>query len=245
MSLNQLPWRSSLLALIATAFLGTGCATNGRRILLKEYGPSVPVLADTSSLKGATICLKGFTSASDLFGMEPKAKAEELKPFKYMNLTREQDKLWATEMKALQKQNKKAVLPKIGNLRNGYGMVMSHVYALNDPAGWLLESLKLDLEAQGARVVDASQAAAADVSVSGTLQVCRADMYFVINGTLLVDLEVQPKGGEARRKQIHTHGATAAAMASEGEYFHALRDARQQFSIRAIREISQALRPKP
>jgi len=31
--------------------------------------------------------------------------------------------------------------------------------------------------------------------------------------------------------------------ASEGEYFHALRDARQKFSILAIREISQATKP--
>ena len=70
-------------------------------------------------------------------------------------------------------------------------------------------------------------------------------MYFVINGTLLVDLDVQPKNGEVRHKQIHTHGATAVALASEGEQFHALRDARQKFSIFTIREISQALKPPP
>ena len=69
-------------------------------------------------------------------------------------------------------------------------------------------------------------------------------MFFTVNGTLLVDGDIQPQHGEARHKQIHTHGATAAMLASEGEYFHALRDARQKFSIIAIREISQALKPK-
>ena len=34
-------------------------------------------------------------------------------------------------------------------------------------------------------------------------------------------------------------------LASEGEYLHALRDARQKLSILATREITQALPPKP
>jgi hypothetical protein len=93
--------------------------------------------------------------------------------------------------------------------------------------------------------VDASQADSADVSVSGTIQRCSLDMYFTVDGQLVVDLEVQPKGGEVRRRQIHTHGATAAMLASEGEYFHALRDCREKFSIFTIQEISQSLKPKP
>jgi hypothetical protein len=234
----------SLLTFIVAAVFGTGCVTNGRRVLLKEYGPSIPVVAD-SALKGATICLKGFVCATNLASLEPKSKPEEPSPFKYMNLTREQDQAWEKEMLALQKQTRKSDWREIGNLRNGFGMVMSHVYAINDPATWLVDSLKYDLEAQGAKVVDTSQAASADVSVSGTIQLCRTDMYFTVNGTLVVDLDVQPKSGEVRHRQIHTHGATAAVLASEGEQFHALRDARQKFSILVTREIAQALKPKP
>jgi len=216
--------------------------TNGRRVLLKEYGPSVPVVTE-GALKGLTVCVKGFTCAPDLISLELKTKPEEPAAFKYADFTREQDKRWDTEMKTVQKETKEASWTKIGNMRNGFGMVMSHVYALNDPAAWLTESMKFDLEAQGAKVVDASQAADADVSVSGTIQLCREDMYFTINASLAVDLDLQPKKGEARHRQIHTHGATAAMLASEGEYFHALRDARQKFSILAIREISQATKP--
>src|ERR1051326_5278415 len=233
-----------LLALMALIIFGAGCVTNGRRVLLKEYGPSVPVLTD-QSLKGATICLKGFKSASNLVSLEVKTKFEEPDPFHYMGLTSEQDKLWDKEMNALRKQTTQADLKQIGNLRNGLGMVMSHVYSLNDPAVWLTDSLKFDLEAQGAKVVDASQGDNADVSISGTIQLCRTDMYFVINGTLLVDLEVQPRKGEGRHRQIYTHGATGVALASEGEHFHALRDARQKFSILATREILEALKAKP
>src|SRR6185369_3733838 len=64
-----------------------------------------------------------------------------------------------------------------------------------------------------------------------------------VNASLVVDLEVQPRNGQASKRQIHTHGATAAMLASEGEYFHALRDARQKFSIFTIREILQATKP--
>jgi hypothetical protein len=66
-------------------------------------------------------------------------------------------------------------------------------------------------------------------------------MYMTVNASLAVDLSVQPKSGTTRQRQIHTHGATAAMMASEGEYLHAMRDARQKFSILATREIVQAL----
>ena len=59
--------------------------------------------------------------------------------------------------------------------------------------------------------------------------------------SLVVDLEVRPRQGPTRRRQIHTRGATAAMLASEGEYFHALRDARQKLSIFTLREISGAL----
>ncbi|HTD65986.1 MAG TPA: hypothetical protein VK846_05580 [Candidatus Limnocylindria bacterium] len=230
----------SFLALIAVALLGTGCVTNGRRILLKEYGASVPVVA-TNSLKGATICLKGFESVPNLVAFELKTKPQELDGFKYMDFTREQDKQWDKEWRALEKQ--KGNVREIGNMRNGFGMVMSHVYALNDPAAWLVEGLRFDLEAQGAKVVDASQAADADVTLGGMIQLCRVDMYITVDGSLVVDLDVQPKAGAPRHKQIHTHGATVAVLASEGEYLHALRDARQKFSILVTREIAQALKP--
>src|SRR5437868_13316912 len=78
-------WARSLLAFIAAVVLCTGCVTNGRRVMLKEYGPSVPVLTN-ASLKGATVYIKGFTCAPDLIGLELKTKPEEPTPFKYTSL---------------------------------------------------------------------------------------------------------------------------------------------------------------
>lgn len=245
-TLGKFGRRLPLMAFIAITaiFLGTGCVTNGRKILLKEYGPSVLPLADVN-LKGTTICLKDFKSAPSLVALEIKGKGEEPKPFKYMDITHEQDIAWVKEMRGLQKTVPKMDLKEIGNMRDGFGIVMSHVYALNDPADWVKEGLKYDLEAQGAKVVDASQAADADVTISATLQQCKADMYMTENVDLVIDLDLQPKQGETRHKQIHTHGATAAMLASEGEYFHAFRDAREKFSILTAREIAETLKPKP
>jgi len=231
----------SFLALIAFVALGTGCVTNGRRVLLKEYGASVPVTS-SNSLNGVIICLKGFDSVSNLVALELKTKPEEIDGFKYRDFTREQDKQWDKEWRALEKQ--KGSVREIGNMRNGFGMVMSHVYALNDPAAWLAEGLKYDLEAQGAKVVDATQAAVADVSLEGTLQLLRVDMYMTVNAAIAVDLAVQPKARAARQRRIHTRGATGAMLASQGEYLHALRDARQKFSILATHEIVEALKPQ-
>jgi hypothetical protein len=212
-------------------------------VLLKEYGPSVAI-TDTNSLKGTTISLKGFESAPDLVELKPESKPEELKGFKYMDFTREQDKQWNADQRAAQKAKDKFEI-KIGNMRNAFGMVMSHVYALNDPGAWLVPGLKYDLEAQGFKVVDVSQADVADVVIGGKIQLCRVDMYMTVNSSLLVDLTVQLKTGAARQRQIHTHGATAAMLASEGEYFHALRDARQKFSILVTKEIAQAMSAGP
>ncbi len=227
---------------IAATVLGTGCVTNGRQVLLKEYGPSVLPRADVN-LQGTTVYLKDFQSAPSLVSMKVTTKEEEPKQFKYLDMTHEQDVTWDKEMHALQKTAVKAHLIEIGVMRNGWGMVMSQVYALNDPTEWVKQGLKYDLEALGAKVVDAP--ADADVSVSATIQLCFADMYYTENSQLVIDLDVQPKQGEARHRQIHTHGATAAFLGSEGEYFHAFRDAREKFSIFTAQEIQEALKAKP
>lgn len=231
-----------VLTLLTLACLGTGCVTNGRRVLLKEYGPSVAA-TDSNSLKGVTVCLKGFEPAADLIARKLDSKPAKLEGYKYSVFTREQDKQWDKEQRAAQKAADRTEI-KIGNMRNGWGMVMSHVYALNEPGAWMVQALRYDLEAHGAKVVEATQADTADVVVGGKLQLFRVDMYMTVNSSILVDLTVQPKNGAPRQRQIHTHGATAAMLASEGEYFHALRDARQKFSILTTQEISQALKAK-
>src|SRR5262249_18597031 len=152
-----------------------------------------------------------------------------------------QNKTWDQEFHALKKTPAQADLREIGSLRNMFGMVMSHVYALNDPGGWLVETLKLDLERQGATVGDASQADSADLCLSGTIQFCRVDIYMKIWGDLVVDLELKPKGSDASRKVLHTNGGRVAWVASTAEFFQPLRECRQKFSWLVTREITNVL----
>ena len=87
------------LFLFVTLISFTGCVvTNVPRVLLKEYGPSIAI-TDSNSLKGATICLKGFELAPDLIGMQLKEKPAVIQGFKYTEQTRAQDKQWHAEQR--------------------------------------------------------------------------------------------------------------------------------------------------
>src|ERR1051326_3953018 len=95
------------IALSTVLLLSAGCATNGRRILLKEYGPTVPVLTD-SPLKGKTICLRGFHCASDLIAPDPKTKPEQLTQFRRVDFTSEQGKTWDKDYDVVKKSTKES-----------------------------------------------------------------------------------------------------------------------------------------
>jgi hypothetical protein len=227
-----------LLAVLVA--LGTGCATNGRRFVLKEFQATGPAAPD-KPLKDITIFIEPFKSATNLTSPEPVSKAEQLPQFTFVEYTDSQHKNWDDESKQLEKTIPKEKMREIGNLRNGFGMILSHVYALNDPGKWLTDSLKMDLEQLGAKVVDSSDANAADLRISGTLQFCRVDIYMKIWGDLVVDLELHPKNGVASQRTIHTDGGTVAWLGSTGEFYKPLRESRQKFSWLAVNEIRKAL----
>jgi hypothetical protein len=174
---------------------------------------------------------------------DPTTKPEQPPQFTFVQFTSEQSKIWKEGFQTLKKKatNDKD-LQQIGNLRNGFGMVLSHVYALNDPGLWMAETLKMDLESLGAKVVDSSEADSADIAVSGLVQFCRVDIYMKIWGDLVVDLELQPKNGTAAHKVLHTDGGTTAWVASTSEFYKPLRECRQKFSWLATREIRTALK---
>ncbi len=241
-TVTKLSTQSLLLtAWVALAGLSAGCATNGRYVLLKEYGPTGPA-ASSQSLKGLTVCIKGFQAAPSLTSPDPKTSPEQPADFRFCDFTSEQNKLWKDEFKDLRKRTTKSDWREIGNVRNGFGMVMSHVYALNDPGAWLRETLKMDLEAQGATVVDASTADTADVCLGGTIQFCRVDIYMKIWGDMVLDLETQPKGQASSRMTLHTAGGTLAAVGSTGEFYKPLRECRQKLSYLVTREILKVVK---
>ncbi len=91
-------------------------------------------------------------------------------------------------------------------------------------------------------MVDATQAESADLCLSGTVQFCRVDIYMKIWADMVVDLEVQPKGGDCSHKLLHTSGGKTAWVASTAEFYQPLRECRQKISILATEEILKALK---
>jgi hypothetical protein len=170
---------------------------------------------------------------------EPTTKAEEPTGFTFVHFTSEQSKTWDKEFSALHKSTTLKDWHQIGNVRNGFGMVLSYVYALNDPGEWLVQTLAMDLESQGAKVVDASQSETADVILSGTINFCRVDSYMKIWGDLVVDLELKPKNGSAVHALLHTSGGGLAWVASTAEFYGPIRESRQKFSWLVTREIQK------
>ncbi|MBI3853674.1 MAG: hypothetical protein HY298_25805 [Verrucomicrobia bacterium] len=231
-----------LAALSTMVIFGAGCATNGRHVFLKEYQSSVPQRSDLP-LKGKTICIKGFQSVATLAKPDPTSKPEQPAEYTYIPFAAADSKTWQQEGDALQKRTSKADWREIGNVRNGFGMVLSHVYALNDPGTWLADSLKMDLESLGAKVVGPSDSDSADLCVSGTIQFCRVDIYMKIWGDLVVDLELQTKNHNPSHFLLHTDGGTVAWVGATSEFYKPLRESRQKFSLLTTREIVKALNP--
>lgn len=218
--------------------VGTGCATNGRRFLLKEFQPTGPSSPD-QPLKGVTVYLQPFNCATNLTSPDPTSKPEQPAQFTFANWTPQEVKKWDDESKSLEKTTPKEQMHQIGDVRDGFGIVMSHVYALNDPGKWLTDTLKMDLANLGAKVVDTPEAA--DLRVGGTLQFCRVDIAIKIWGDLVVDLELQPKNGAASHHVLHTNGGNVAWIGSTLEFYTPLRESRQKFSWLTINEIRKAL----
>ena len=127
-------------------------------------------------------------------------------------------------------------------MRNGFGMVMSKVYALHDPGLWLTDTLKADLQQLGARVVEPSQEADADITIGGTIKYCKVDIYMSMWSDLVVDLQLKPKAKMATTRSFHTKDARAAWTSSSFEYYQTLRVCQRKFSSLAITAIEELLK---
>ena len=127
-------------------------------------------------------------------------------------------------------------------MRNGFGKVVSRVYAINDPGQWLTDTLKADLVKLGARVVDAPQEAGAEITVGGTINYFKIDIYLSYWADLIVDVQMKPKANPATSLSVHTKAGRVAWSGSSYEYYQSLRECQQKFSQLVIAELEQHLK---
>jgi hypothetical protein len=233
-------WALGMVALVIVTTPGGGCTNQKRCLLLKEYGPSV-ASPPGRPLNGITICIKKFACAPTFTKPDQSIKPEQLPEFTFSKFTTDQAALWSKECKDFKKRTSEAQWREIGNLRGGFGNILGHVYALNDPGTWLAETLKMDLESQGAKVVDISQSDTADVCLSGLVQSCWLDKYMAIGSHLVVDLELQSKNHGTTRVLLHAAGGTGTAISSTSDFYKVLRESRQKLSWLVTREIQKTI----
>ena len=226
---------------LALVLVAAGCATSGRYVALKEFSAPKPA-EDNSPLKGHTVCIKPFASTFNIDDKLPDKDTTEPASYTYVKPTKEEAKLWDAEVNQRKKTSTKADWPQIGYVRNGFGMVMSKVYALNDPGAWLADTLKADLEKLGATVVEPSKEADADVTVSGTIKYFKVDIYMSMWSDLIVDVQMKTKAKAATTMPFHTRAAQAAWSGSSFEYYQSVRQCQQKFSRLAIAEMEKQLK---
>jgi hypothetical protein len=227
--------------MLLAAVLMTGCATSGRYVALKEF--SSPRSAEENSpLKGHTVCVKPFVSAFSIDDLLPDKNTVEPASYTYVKLTEEETKMWNNEVNQRKKTMTKADWPQIGYVRNGWGMIMSKVYALNDPGVWLTDTLKADLQKLGARVVDPSQEADAEISVGGTIKYLKIDIYMSYWADIIVDVQLKPRTKAATTRALHTKAGQVAWSSSSFEYYQSLRQCQQKFSRLVIADMEQRLK---
>lgn len=230
---------------VCSTVIFTGCATSGRHVLLKEYNPTVPPKAD-SLLKGATVSIKAFGDAfninNNLEDNVGSKTTEEPQGYSYIKMTPEQEKAWNRDVEARKRSSSEKDWKAIGYVRNGFGMVMSKVYAINSPVEWLTDTLKMDLQQQGAQVVDTSQAGTATVSIEGTIRYFKIDIYMAYWADLIVDVQIRVKDKPPINRTIHTRAGQTAWSTSSFEYYQSMRQCQQKLSRIVLAEIEKELK---
>lgn len=233
-------FRCFSLVLLVGMFL-TGCATSGRRVLLKEYGPTVPQRVD-SPLKGITVSIEPFGEHFGINDQPPGKNSVEPASYSFLKMTPEQEKQWSRDVAARKKSSDEKDWKQIGYVRNLYGIVMSKVYAVNPSGQWLADTLKMDLRQQGATVVEGADSAKATVRLKGSIRYFKIDIYMKYWADLVVDVQIQARDKPPVERTLHTSAGQTAWSGSSFEYFQTIRECQQKLSLALLNELENVLK---
>ena len=228
--------KAGVLIAISALLVGSGCATSGRRVALKEFRPCVPK-DPRSSLQGKTVHVAKFVYARDAAVVKTAPKPQKPAGYEYLKFTKDEQKKWDGEVAALSGSFVKSDAVKVGVVRNGYGMVMSGVFILNDPGEWMTKSLEMEVLNQGGRL--APDPKSADVAVSGDITWLAIDMYMKYWADLIVNVKVAAKGKTAENT-FHTYGQQTAWSSSSFEFYGPIRQCLQQQMYLIMQSIENA-----
>lgn len=227
---------SGLLAIIGLAL----CNCMGP-IYLKKYVAVVPQ-SPGSMLAGRTVYVEPFTDQHDVEEDWDETESLEDPPgYTYRELDDDVLERWEYERSQLEDLIPESQHHKVGWQRNMIGMRIRDVMSVNPPTEWLTESARVELQAQGATLVDSPDAA--EIVVRGSLRHLVVDLFMATWCNVVVDFTIEPRSGQPLSTRIHTAGAQSTAWSggSEQESYEVLRRCEQKLNYYLMSEIHRAL----
>lgn len=147
---------------------------------------------------------------------------------------------WDELVTDARRQGNKEDWTSIGWQRNGYGMHLADIFAVDPPVVFLEETLKRELQAHGATL--AASAGEADLVVKGDLRYLKVDIFMKYWTDIVVDWEYAPRGGQTTRRTRHTYGENAAWTASAWEFYQPLRQCEQEMMWLVLEDLEGVAR---
>ena len=228
---------ASCLALTLAALLPAGGCQ--KPVLLKKYVATAPA-SPGGALAGRRIFVEPFVDANDPSKeWEDSESLEDPMGWTYVELLDEHIDAWEAERDAIMERVPEAQWYKLGHQRNAWGIPVRDVMAVNGPAEWITEAVRVELGAQGAVLVD--DPAGAEAVVRGTLRNVRIDAYMATWCNIVVDVNVVPAVGETVASRIHTSGSRVAWDNSAEESYDVMRHCEQKLIRYLLPEVERAL----
>lgn len=226
--------------LFAALSLLAACATR-RVLVLDEFQPRAAA-APASALAGKSVFVE-VSAGSDLMNTDVRKGASLTEPpsgYAFSEMNEADVERWDDLVTTARKAGSKEVWSSVGWMRNGYGMHLADIFSVDPPAVFLEETLKRELQAQGATL--ASSAGEADLVVKGELRYFKVDIYMKYWADVVVDWEYSPRGGQPVRQTRHTHGETTAWTSSAWEFYQPLRQCEQEMMWLVLEDLEGVAR---
>ncbi len=206
-------------------FIAVASAGCEHPLLLKKYQATSPKRA---SLSGATVHVVPFVDAREAEWDEKKSEPRrDPKGFAYCELTPQQHDAWELERDKLEKTVPRTRWISVGQMRNAFGMPVREFFSVNAPAEWLTEAARLELTAQGARLVDTADA---DLVVQATLRHASLELFMAEWAHLVLDVTTTVRGQPPKTVRLHTSDGRLAWSGNEVEAFEIYSATEQKLS---------------
>ena len=219
--------------LLVFALAASGCS---HPLLLKKYAATSPA---RQVISGRTLHLAAFEDRREADWDDQKSKAlPEPKDFAVKPLSAEQLEAWEQERDALETSVPEMRWTKVGHKRNGFGMPIKDVRALNSPAEWLTEAARLELKAQGAALVERPDA---DLVVEAVLRYAFLDLYLATWVHLVLDVTTTLRGQPPKTVRIHASEGMTAWTGGDTESFEIFTATEQRLSRYLVDHVANQL----